>query len=175
MNANSAMMSKNRNFTNSDNLSKRLKLNSHSNDRKSNSENSLKYFSKDTSKGVSADRAKGIKESSSEKTNNQRNQDHQKSQEQIDAEIIKNLDIDSAVKNMKKFIKMIRKIKQINEKDVKQCDNDEYEDHNSNVEAITDFTDDARTTSEKPPNLQKKRSQSNPKLNNNDLRSLSNV
>jgi len=79
MNANSAMMSTNRNFTNSDNLSKRLKLNSHSNDRKSNSENSLKYFSKDTSKGVSADRAKGIKESSSEKTNNQRNQDHQKS------------------------------------------------------------------------------------------------
>jgi len=64
---------------------------------------------------------------------------------------------------------MIRKIKQINIKDVKLCDNDEYEDHNSNVEAITDFTDDARTTSENLPNLQKKRSQSTPKLNNNDF------
>ena len=38
-------------------------------------------------------------------------------------------------------------------KDVKQCDYDEYEDHYSSVEAITDFTDDARTTSEKPSNL----------------------
>jgi uncharacterized coiled-coil DUF342 family protein len=65
--------------------------------------------------------------------------------------------------------KIIRKIKQINEKVVKQCDNDEYEDHHSNVEAITDFTDDARTTSEKSPNLQKKRSQFTPKFNKNDF------
>jgi len=70
---------------------------------------------------------------------------------------------------------MIRKIKQINEKDFKQCDNDEYKDHNSNVEAITDFTYAARTTSEKPPNQQKNRFQSTPKLNDNDFRSLSNV
>jgi len=48
---------------------------------------------------------------------------------------------------------MIRKFKQISEKDVKQCNNDEFEDYKSNIEAITDFTDDTRTTSEKPPNL----------------------
>jgi len=62
-------MSKYKNFISPDNHFKRRKLHKNSNDEKSNSNNSLQYFSKDTSKGVSADRAKGINKSSSEKTN----------------------------------------------------------------------------------------------------------
>jgi len=172
MRANSAIMSKNKNFINNDNHSKRFKLNSNSNDEKSNSNNSLQYFSKDTSKDVSADRAKGIKKSSSEKTNKSEESGTSKTYEQIDADIIKNLDIDSAVKNMKKFRKMIRKIKQINGKDGKQCDEDDDEDQNLYKEEVTDLTNVARTTNVKTTNYQKERSRSTPKPDNNDFRSL---
>ena len=63
-----------------------------------------------------ADRAKGMNKSSSEKTNKSEETGPLKTYEQIDADIIKNLDIDAAVKNMKKFRKMIRKIKHIMER-----------------------------------------------------------
>jgi len=50
---------------------------------------------------------------------------------------------------------MIRKIKQINGKDGKQCNDDEEEDHNSKKEEITDLTDNARITIVKSTNHQK--------------------
>jgi len=76
---------------------------------------------------------------------------------------------------MKKFRKLIRKIKQINGKDGKQCNDDEEEDHNSKKEEITDLTDNARITIVKSTNYQKERSQSTPKPDNNDFRSLNSI
>ena len=175
MNANSAMMSNNKNFTSANNPSKRFKLNSNSNDQGSNSENSLKYFSKGASKGVPADRAKGMNKSSSEKTNKSEETGPLKTYEQIDADIIKNLDIDAAVKNMKKFRKMIRKIKNINGKDDKQGHHDKDEDNNSIEEEITDLTNDTKTARAKTTNYQRERSQFTPKVDNNGFRSLNSI
>jgi len=67
---------------------------------------------------------------------------------------------------------MIRKIKQINEKNDKQYDNDEYDNRNSNKEDICDLSNNVIATSKESPTHQKERSPSTSKLHFRSLSSL---